>query len=56
MRRSVDRQVRRQTWLMVVGMALFATGLVIGAQDHSSGGFIAVAGGVIAVAAFIARG
>lgn len=56
MRRSVDRPVRRQTWLMTTGMIASAVGLVIAAQDHHAGLYLAVIGGLVAVGAYIARG
>ena len=55
MRRSVDRRVGHQTWLVVAGAAAFVVGLVIGAQDNSAGWILAVVGGVVATAAFITR-
>lgn len=56
MRRPADRRVTRQTWLMVAGVVACTVGLVIAAQDHTAGLYLALLGGLLALGAFISRG
>lgn len=45
----------RQTWRMAIGIVLCLAGLVIAAQEHTWGLYVAVVGGVVAVTALVAR-